>query len=115
ALREAPHLIGRDVRTRKTRELFNLDVGHVGQAGHVTEDVGCAQRRDHCTRCRVQLHRDRPAGEEQSDHCKTSRYFSAPPVLKTTTVSCGLTRPSRTSTRRACSAAPPSGAALMPS
>src|SRR6476659_6774191 len=57
----------------------------------------------------------RPARSLRPTQLRTSRYLSAPPVLKTTTVSAGFMRPSFRSTLTACSAAPPSGAALMPS
>src|SRR5207249_7895588 len=46
---------------------------------------------------------------------RTSRYFRAPPVLNRTTDSVGLIDPLATSLSTATSAAPPSGAALMPS
>ena len=61
--------------------------------------------------------------EKQIDQCfhrsdstaNTSRYFNAPPVLNSTTVSSASRGPRRSACLSACSAAPPSGAALMPS
>ena len=50
-----------------------------------------------------------------ADQPRTSRYFSAPPVLNSTTVSEDAMTRRATSCLSAVSAAPPSGAALMPS
>src|SRR4029453_9061472 len=58
---------------------------------------------------------DRRVARRLSDQRIRSRYFSAPPVLKRTTLSCFLIVPAATSWRTALKDAAPSGAAETPS
>jgi hypothetical protein len=83
---EPPHLLRRHVRARQAREVVDGDRTDRVEAGHLREDVFSAEGGHGRTGRGIELHGDRPAGEDERDHQpSTSRYLRAPPVLNTTT------------------------------